>query len=228
MIVVAPLFLAAASVFNGIATNDAASEFVAGRGVADLTVKEALDDCRDELQDSDLASLRDEYGVDGKGGDGEAEILRSCAATRVADDRAVNAVNEASTRDLATGFSYAGRLGLAFALIYCCLYGMRTGLLTRFWGSLGMALGAAALLLLIQFTLIWFLYFALLLAGWVPGGRPPAWAAGKAIPWPTPGEKASAELKSSPESDEDTSADESGGDLDSPDGGERRKRKQRD
>ena len=72
---------------------------------------------------------------------------------------------------------------------------MRVGLLSRFWGSLGMALGAAALLLeLVQFTMIFFLYFALLVAGWVPGGRPPAWATGEAVPWPTPGEKGAAEL----------------------------------
>ena len=72
---------------------------------------------------------------------------------------------------------------------------MRTGLLTRFWGSLGMALGVAALLLLVQFTMIWFIYFGLLLLGSLPGGRPPAWAAGEAIPWPTPGEKAAASLE---------------------------------
>ncbi len=58
-----------------------------------------------------------------------------------------------------------------------------------------MALGVAAFLLLIQFTLLWFLYFGLLVAGWIPGGRPPAWAAGEAIPWPTPGEKAAEELE---------------------------------
>jgi hypothetical protein len=62
-----------------------------------------------------------------------------------------------------------------------------------------MALGIAALLLLIQFTLLWFLYFALLAAGWLPRGRPPAWAAGEAIPWPTPGEKAADELEPKPE-----------------------------
>ena len=57
-----------------------------------------------------------------------------------------------------------------------------------------MALGVAALLLLVQFSLIWFIYFGLLLIGKLPGGRPPAWAAGESIPWPTPGEKVAAEL----------------------------------
>ena len=51
---------------------------------------------------------------------------------------------------------------------------MRTGLLTRFWGSLGMALGAVSFIFF-QFALLWFVYLALLLLGRVPGGRPPAW-----------------------------------------------------
>ena len=100
---------------------------------------------------------------------------------------------------------------------------MRTGLLTRFWGSLGMALGVAALLLLVQFTMIWFIYFGLLLLGRLPGGRPPAWAAGEAIPWPTPGEKAAASLEGSEPIDPADS-----GRRAVPGDGERRKRKQRD
>jgi hypothetical protein len=222
LIVAAPLFLAVASVFNGVATNDAATDFVAGRGVADLTLEEAFDDCRGELEDSDFASMRDEYGLDGKGGDPEAEVTRSCAATQVADDRATNAVSEAPTRALATGFSLGGRLGLAFALIYCCLHAMRAGLLSRFWGSLGMALGAGVLLLLVQFTLIWFLYFALLVAGWIPGGRPPAWAAGRAIPWPTPGEKASAELETESAAEQKTGADQAADTGDTTGAGEKK------
>ena len=71
---------------------------------------------------------------------------------------------------------------------------MRTGLLTRFWGSLGMALGAASFIFF-QFALLWFVYLGLLLLGWRSRRQPPAWAAGEAIPWPTPGEKAAAELE---------------------------------
>jgi hypothetical protein len=218
LVVAAPLFLSAASVFNAIATNDAASAFVSGKATTDLTVKEVEDECRSEMEDAGAASFREEFG-----GQGNAAALRRCAETRISDDKAVNAVSDAPTRDLATGLTLGGRLGLAFALIYCCLYGMRTGLLTRFWGSLGMALGAAVLLLLIQFTLIWFLYFALLVVGWVPGGRPPAWVAGEAIPWPTPGEKVATELEGDTTSEQEASTEPGGSES-----GERRKRKQRD
>ena len=110
------------------------------------------------------------------------------------------------------------------ALFYSCLWAMRTGILTRFWGSLGMALGVAALLGLVIFTLVWFVYFALLALDRVPGGKPPAWAAGEAIPWPTPGEKAAAELE--PEDGGEVLGPANGDDPE--DGGERRKRKQRD
>ncbi len=115
---------------------------------------------------------------------------------------------------------------------------MRTGLLGRFWASLGMALGVALLIGLVIFTLVWFLYFALLLLGLVPGGKPPAWAAGESIPWPTPGEKAADELSPDegddpvlPAADEESSADPSVDEESSADralGDPPRKRKQRD
>jgi hypothetical protein len=88
-----------------------------------------------------------------------------------------------------------------------------------------MALGVAALFGLLPFVLIWFLYFGVLLLDRLPRGRPPAWAAGEAIPWPTPGEKAAAELEpedgwEEPELGSD--GEDEGGD------GPKRKRKQRE
>jgi hypothetical protein len=125
-------------------------------------------------------------------------------------DRAENAANEAiknaPLRSLAAGFAIAGQLGFAVAMVYTALYAMRTGLLTRFWGSLGMALGAVSFIFF-QFTLLWFVYLGLLIAGWLPGGRPPAWASGEAEPWPTPGEKAAAEM-ASPEAEEEEEGSE--------------------
>jgi hypothetical protein len=188
LVVAAPIFLCAAAILTAVAATDAASEFEAGRATADLTAGEARKECRSE-QGADAASFREEFG----GGQGGVPVQR-CAAVKVADDAAEAALADAPARSIGLGFGLGGRLGLAFALLYGCLWAMRTGLLTRFWGSLGMAMGVAALLLRIEFPLVWFFYFALLVAGWVPGGRPPAWDAGEAVPWPTPGEKAAAEL----------------------------------
>lgn len=190
LVVAAPLFLATASVLKAVATDEAASAFTAGKASADLSVQEAKAECRDERRD-DPDGFRDEYAAPGEP---EGGVLR-CAEETVTDDAATNAITDASLNVAAIGFGLGGRLGLAFALLYTCLWAMRTGLLSRFWGSLGMAMGVAAFLLVVQFTFIWFLYFAFLLLGWVPGGKPPAWEKGEAVPWPTPGEKAAAELE---------------------------------
>ncbi|HEX6229908.1 MAG TPA: hypothetical protein VFZ41_10660 [Solirubrobacterales bacterium] len=215
LVIAGPIFLCSAAILFSVTTNDAASEFVAGEGTADLTATEARERCESDREDDEEA-FREDFGTP------VPSALRRCAQREVADERAEDAVAEAPTRSLGIGLEFAGRLGLAVALLYSCLWAMRTGLLTRFWGSLGMAMGAAALLLLIQFTFIWFLYFALLVAGWVPGGRPPAWAAGEAIPWPTPGQEAAERLGGGEPPEEGGSEGE---DQDEPPA--KRKRKQR-
>jgi hypothetical protein len=115
--------------------------------------------------------------------------LDSDRANEIANDT----ITEAPLRPLAAGFGLGGQLGFAVAMVYTCLFAMRVGLLPRFWGSLGMALGAVSFIFF-QFALLWFVYLAFLLIGRVPGGRPPAWESGEAIPWPSPGEKAAANL----------------------------------
>jgi hypothetical protein len=220
LVIAAPLFLSASSVLSADATNEAATQFVAGNAKPGITAKAAAEDCRSEQKDMGAKAFGEEFG-----GASPPNALKRCTAEKLGDEAASNAIAEASTRGLATGFGLGGRLGLAIALLYSCLYGMRTGLLTRFWGSLGMALGVAALLLRVEFTMIWFIYFGFLLLGRLPGGRPPAWDAGEAVPWPTPGEKAAESLEANGPSDasEQPSLGEGG-----PADGERRKRKQRD
>jgi hypothetical protein len=105
-----------------------------------------------------------------------------------ADEAANDAIVEAPLRSLAAGFAIGGQIGFLVAMVYTSLYAMRTGLLSRFWGSLGIALGAVSFVFF-QFALLWFVYLALLLLGWLPGDKPPAWRLGEAVPWPTPGEQ---------------------------------------
>jgi hypothetical protein len=87
-----------------------------------------------------------------------------------------------------TGLGLAGSLGLAFTTVFIGLNAMRAGLMTRFWGTLAMALGIGSLLFGSVMLLAYMMQIALLNAGWWPNGRPPAWDAGEAIPWPKPGE----------------------------------------
>jgi hypothetical protein len=113
-----------------------------------------------------------------------------------ADDIAQNVLEDASLRGVAAGFGFAGTISFAFAMAYNCFQAMRAGLLTRFTGSLGAAMGIASVLgQFFQFTLLYIVYLGLLFGGWAPRGRPPAWAEGRAIPWPTPGEQAAESLK---------------------------------
>ena len=110
-----------------------------------------------------------------------AEEIETDCRDEVADD----VRSESSIRGITAGFAFAGAIGFTIAIVYTSLFAMRTGLVSRFWGSLGMAMGAVFLLIPF-FVFLWFIYLGFLLAGLVPGGRPPAWAAGEAIPWPDP------------------------------------------
>jgi len=224
LVVVAPLFLAASSGFSIGVTNEGADRFLAGDADSTLTAKEAKEDCVEEREDEGNDFLVDEYDP----AKGESP-LRACEDRKVEDDEASNAVTEASLAPIATGLGIAGALGFAIALLYSGLWAMRTGILARFWGSLAMVAGIAFLLgPLFLVTLVFFVYFGLLALGLVPGGKPPAWEAGEAVPWPTPGEKAAEELE--PEggwSDENAPEIEEGLEDEEPPG-ERRKRKQRE
>jgi hypothetical protein len=144
-----------------------------------------------------------------------------------AKDLASDAITNAPVRPYAAGFGLAGQIGFVVAMVYTCLHAMRTGLLTRFWGSLGMALGAVSFIFF-QFALLWFVYLGLLLLGRVPGGRPPAWETGEAEPWPTPAEKAAAELEGPSGELGEPTADPGSGVDPGTSGEPRRKRKQRD
>jgi hypothetical protein len=134
-----------------------------------------------KAEDGIEADLRD-AGVttetDSEGKPGEA------VANRLVDD--------STERQVASGLLFPAVLGLVVMMIYVPLQALRAGLLSRFAGSLGVALGASMILILpvaLLATLLWIGYLGLLYAGWAPGGRPPAWETGEAIPWPKPGEE---------------------------------------
>ena len=91
-----------------------------------------------------------------------------------------------------------GVLGLLVGMVYISLHAMRNGLLTRFAGSVGIGIGASFLLLGFVGVLgvfVWILYVGLMIGGWLPSGRPPAWVTGEAMPWPRPGEESPAYLE---------------------------------
>jgi len=223
LMVAAPLLLGLSAGLSIGARQQAADIFLGGEAKPTMSQREANEKCVSDRKDEGA----EEFGEEFEPGKGET-ALAACEKRKLADDEASNAVGEADLAPFVSGFGIAGGLGFAVALFYACLWAMRLGLLPRFWGSLGMALGIAALIGLVLFTLIWFVYFGLLTLGLLPNGRPPAWEAGEAVPWPTPGEKAAAELEpekamEAPDAPEAPEPEEPSDDLSS-----KRKRKQRD
>ncbi len=105
-----------------------------------------------------------------------------------AEQRADDALADAPGATAAALLVRGGALVLSLGLFYTSLWAMRAGLLSRFWGSLGMASAVVlSLFFLYFFALVWFLAIGVLLVGVWPGGRPPAWETGVAVPWRKPG-----------------------------------------
>jgi hypothetical protein len=81
-----------------------------------------------------------------------------------------------------------GPLMLAAGWVVVALNAMRTGLLTRFMGILGIIAGVVALLRFGPLPVIqtfWLAALGALLLGYWPSGIPPAWRTGEAEPWPS-------------------------------------------
>jgi hypothetical protein len=79
-------------------------------------------------------------------------------------------------------------LALAFWLVKGSLDAMRIGLLNRFMGVVGIALGPAFVLGFGSLILpLWLIALGAMFVGRWPGGLPPAWESGEASPWPSPG-----------------------------------------
>ncbi len=124
-------------------------------------------------------------------------------------------IRDQTTFSIAQGLSFAGVLGFVVGTVYTSLWAMRVGLVTRFMGTLGMALAASLVLLAQAFSLLalmlWFVFLGMIILGKTPRrGRPPAWGAGEAIPWPKPGEEPHA-----PAPDPDETVDGTATELDS-------------
>lgn len=87
----------------------------------------------------------------------------------------------------------AGQLALAVAFVLISLNAMRSGLLTRFLGILGVIVGVLTIfpigpVLVVQ--PVWLLAVGLIFADTWPGGVPLAWRTGRAEPWPSAQETA--------------------------------------
>jgi MFS family permease len=83
----------------------------------------------------------------------------------------------------------AAQLSLGFAFVMISLNAMRVGLLSRFMGVIGIIVGVLFVVPLAPGPPVvqsfWLGALAVLFAGRWPGGVPPAWSRGEAVPWPS-------------------------------------------
>ncbi len=102
---------------------------------------------------------------------------------------AFNAVSRPAALDAGQIVVQFGGLVLAGSYVLVSLHAMRTGLLPRTWGILGIFAGFLVVLpvpVLSQVLApVWLVAVGLLALGRWPGGMPPAWVTGRAEPWPS-------------------------------------------
>jgi hypothetical protein len=213
---IGPVLLGVQGVVASVALNDVADEFVAQ---APAVERQARSEARAEQRDQANGAKQQPGGAASPdGATGETNTAEPGTAstgtestepdstatettaedtedqvTDAREDLADDIVKASGTQKVAVGLLFPGALGMVVGMVYIPLWCMRTGLLTRFWASLGMALGVSLILLgpLGQLLLvIWFGAIGLMLVGIWPGSRPPAWSIGEAVPWLRPGEPA--------------------------------------
>jgi hypothetical protein len=96
-------------------------------------------------------------------------------------------VDASDIRKVASALLIPAVLALMVGMIYIPLQAYRVGLVTRFAGTLAMALGASMFLIFpvaLLAIMCWLVFVGLIFIDKIPlRSRPPAWDAGEAIPW---------------------------------------------
>lgn len=226
LVLLGPVLLGLSAPLISGGTQEAASSYLDGKAELTLSFAEAKEECTDEKQDKGAEEFAEDFEASG----GQTP-LAACESKLAEEDKASNAIKDSSLLTIGQFAGLAGGLSLVIGLLYTGLWAQRTGLLSRFWGSLGMAVGFASLIGFSPLTFLWFIFVGVLLMGVLPAGKPPAWEAGEAVPWPTPGEKAATEMQpadpADPEAIEVDSSEVAPPEPDG-DGEPPRKRKRRD
>ncbi len=208
---IGPVLLAIQGPVQAIGLKDAGEKFLEAEPAAEVAEASGAEDAAAEKAETKPGEAgAEDPDAGASAGSGDAEGQGGEVTTTPTEEPTPATTDEESDTDDATeqraedqiedsglvSFSRAlllpALLGLVMAMVYTSVWAMRTGLMTRFWGSLGAALGVAVILLpFAQLALlIWFLALGLLLLDRWPRGRPPAWDAGVAIPWTRPDQEA--------------------------------------
>jgi len=116
-----------------------------------------------------------------------ADVVRPPKAEKARDDLLENLQKDSGQITAATIVTYVSRLAVGFALVIAALNGMRSGLLSRFMGILGIIAGVlSAVFGGASFILaFWLAALGVIVLDRWPNGRGPAWDEVEAIPWPS-------------------------------------------
>jgi hypothetical protein len=170
LLVLGATLVAVQSVLFSIGVKDASDEYLAGVSAVEASARQAAQ----PQQKGPTTTTTAAPSVD-----------RRVSAAK--DDFADDKVSDSSKAQAARYIGLVGGLMLVAGTIYTLVWTMRTGLLTRFTATVGMAF-IAALLILPGVgpvgLILWFAVIGLMLAGRWIRPLPPAWAAGEAVPWP--------------------------------------------
>ena len=213
---IGPVLMAGQSIVNWVAVTQISSDFVEQAPlVQDEPYPRFLDDLKADKASIDRVTVyTDSHEIDVELADGsfrtseyppdqEQALIDRLDAAGVDHEEDSNGNNGDALAERISDDSTAGQvggslqfpalLGLVVAMVYVPLQAVRAGLLARFFGTLGMALGVSIILLPPGTLLLalWIGWLGMLFVGKVPGGRPPAWDAGEAVPWLKPGEEPS-------------------------------------
>jgi hypothetical protein len=113
------------------------------------------------------------------------------------ESRAEDIVTEGN-QALTASLQFAGSIGLAFAFLLLGLNGMRSGVLSRFMGILGIVVAALAVFPVFGppiVAIFWLAAIGVLFLDRWPNGRGPAWETVEQIPWPTQMDKREALIR---------------------------------
>ena len=253
-VIAGPLLLGVQTVLGAAAINSVSSDFVAKASSEQRQPLAKLEDevrsKPDSIEKVTVYTAKDEVEVEQSNGtffstsyptDQESKVQALIAGksfdeetdsdtdTGPPDALAADLSDDSGGVQAAQGLLLPAALAFIVAVIYTALQALRVGLLTRFVGSLGIALGAAFILLgrfALIAILVWTAYLGLLYLGRQRGPRPPAWETGEAIPWPRPGEEVAA-AGSGGEAIEGEASEVNAGEQPAKPSGEKRKRKRR-
>ena len=181
LLALAPVLLAVAVVANWVGLRDAADRYTDPAEVSSVRAT-PTDEQREDIAELCRTSI--------PRASRSAAAIAECRPTRLRQEAVAKELVEDSRGVVATAAGFAGTLALAFSYVIIALNAMRAGLLSRFMGVLGIAVGALIVLPLLPqglpiVQMFWLGALGVLFLGRWSGGRGPAWETGMAEPWPS-------------------------------------------